>query len=79
MEVVFFRCALATAFCFVGLYRAKADWKGSNQKMLLLRGLFGTLGALFLFYYAAEYPACVGDDDPISVADLYEHHRDLCS
>ena len=42
MEVVFFRCALATALCFAGLYRAKADWKGSNRKMLLLRGLFGT-------------------------------------
>jgi drug/metabolite transporter (DMT)-like permease len=49
MEVVFFRCALATALCFAGLYRAKADWKGSNRKMLLLRGLFGT-SALFFFF-----------------------------
>jgi drug/metabolite transporter (DMT)-like permease len=49
MEIVFFRCALATVLCFAGLYRAKADWKGSNRKLLLLRGLFGT-SALFFFF-----------------------------
>lgn len=49
MEVVFFRCAIATLFCFAGLYRAKADWKGSNRKILFLRGFFGTI-ALFLFF-----------------------------
>ncbi|NOT48811.1 MAG: DMT family transporter [Acidobacteria bacterium] len=49
MEVVFFRCAISTVFCFVGLHRAKADWKGSNRKMLFLRGFFGTT-ALFLFF-----------------------------
>jgi drug/metabolite transporter (DMT)-like permease len=49
MEVVFFRCAIATGLCFVGLKRRKADWKGSNRVMLLLRGLFGT-AALYLFF-----------------------------
>ncbi len=49
MEVVFFRCSIAAVFCFVGLHRAGADWKGSNKTMLLLRGLFGTT-ALFLFF-----------------------------
>ncbi len=49
MEVVFFRCAIATVFCFIGLHRAKADWKGSNRMMLFLRGMFGTT-ALFLFF-----------------------------
>lgn len=49
MEIVFFRCILATAFCFAGLYRAKADWRGSSRKLLLLRGLFGTT-ALYLFF-----------------------------
>lgn len=49
MEVVFFRCSLASIFCFIGLYRAKADWKGSSRKLLLLRGGFGT-AALFLFF-----------------------------
>ena len=49
MEVVFFRCAIASIFCFVGLHRAGADWKGSNRKLLFLRGFFGTT-ALFLFF-----------------------------
>lgn len=49
MEVVFFRCAIASVLCFAGLYRAGADWKGSNRKMLFGRGLFGTT-ALFLFF-----------------------------
>lgn len=54
MEVVFFRCSLATLFCFVGLYRAKADWRGSNRAMLLLRGLFGTT-ALFFFFITLQH------------------------
>ena len=49
MEIVFFRCVIASSFCFIGLYRAKADWRGSNRTLLLLRGLFGTT-ALFLFF-----------------------------
>ena len=53
MEVVFFRCTLATIFCFVGLHRAKADWKGSNRKILFLRGLFGT-SALFFFFQTLQ-------------------------
>lgn len=49
LEVVFFRCALGVVFCYVGLKRAGADPVGSNRKILLLRGLFGT-SALFLFF-----------------------------
>lgn len=49
MEIVFFRCSIATLFCFLGLYRAGADWKGSNKRILFLRGFFGTT-ALFLFF-----------------------------
>jgi drug/metabolite transporter (DMT)-like permease len=49
MEVVFFRCLFASAFCFIGLYRAGADWKGSHRGLLLARGLFGTT-ALYLFF-----------------------------
>ena len=56
MEVVFFRCALATAMCFAGLYRANADWKGSNRKMLLLRGLFGTAALYFFFLTLQNIP-----------------------
>jgi len=53
MEVVFFRCLLATLFCLVGLKRAGADWRGSNHTLLLLRGLFGTT-ALYLFFTTVQ-------------------------
>lgn len=53
MEVVFFRCVLATAFCLIGLYHAGADWKGSNRTLLLLRGFFGTT-ALYLFFVTVQ-------------------------
>jgi drug/metabolite transporter (DMT)-like permease len=49
MEVVFFRTTIASAFCIIGLYRANADWRGSNRSLLLLRGIFGTT-ALYLFF-----------------------------
>lgn len=53
MEVVFFRTTIATTFCVIGLYRAGADWKGSNRTFLLLRGIFGTT-ALFLFFLTLQ-------------------------
>lgn len=53
MEVVFFRCSLSAVFCLIGLQRAKADWKGSSRKLLLLRGLFGT-SALYLFFVTLQ-------------------------
>lgn len=53
MEVVFFRCVVASSFCFIGLYRAGADWRGSNRTLLLLRGLFGTT-ALYLFFVTVQ-------------------------
>ena len=53
MEVVFFRTTVATAFCLIGLHRAKADWRGSNRTLLLLRGVFGTT-ALFLFFLTLQ-------------------------
>lgn len=53
MELVFFRCGVATLIGFVALYRAKIDWLGSNRMLLLLRGLFGTI-ALFTFFYTIQ-------------------------
>ena len=53
MEIVFFRCAFGVFFCYVGLRRANADWRGSNNKLLLLRGLFGTT-ALYLFFLTVQ-------------------------
>lgn len=53
MEIVFFRCAFGVIFCYVGLRKANADWRGSNRKMLFLRGLFGTI-ALYLFFTTVQ-------------------------
>lgn len=53
METVFFRCAVAAAFCLAGLYRANADPIGSNHLYLLLRGVFGTT-ALFCFFLTLQ-------------------------
>lgn len=53
MEVVFFRCSIASVLCFAGLYRAGADWKGSNRTLLLLRGIFGTT-ALYCFFVTVQ-------------------------
>jgi drug/metabolite transporter (DMT)-like permease len=53
MEVVFFRCIVASAFCLIGLYRVGEDWRGSNRTLLLLRGLFGTV-ALYLFFVTVQ-------------------------
>lgn len=53
MEIVFFRCALGVFFCYVGLKKANASLKGSNRKLLLMRGLFGTT-ALVLFFLTLQ-------------------------
>ncbi len=54
MELVFFRCGIATLIGFVSLYRAEVSWIGSNRTLLLLRGLFGTI-ALFTFFFTLQH------------------------
>lgn len=53
MEIVFFRCLVSAAICFVGISRAGADWKGNNNALLIARGSFGTL-ALFMFFVTVQ-------------------------
>jgi drug/metabolite transporter (DMT)-like permease len=53
VEVLFFRCTIATSLCFIGINRKKADWWGSNRKMLFFRGVFGTT-ALYLFFVTLQ-------------------------
>jgi len=53
MEIVFFRCIIATAMCVYGLQRANASLVGSNHLMLVLRGVFGTT-ALFCFFLTLQ-------------------------
>ena len=56
MEIVFFRCTFGVIFCYIGLRKAGADWKGSNRKLLLLRGLFGTTALYFFFLTVQNIP-----------------------
>lgn len=53
MEIVFFRCVVASAFCIYGLKMAGGSIVGSNHTMLLLRGVFGTI-ALFCFFLTLQ-------------------------
>lgn len=53
MEIVFFRCLVSAAICFVGISRARVDWKGNNNALLIARGTFGTL-ALFTFFVTVQ-------------------------
>ena len=56
MEIVMFRCLVGAAFCFYGLRNANADWRGSNRKSLLLRGIFGTTALYFFFITVQNIP-----------------------
>ncbi len=49
MELVFFRCAVASLIGFGLLKKQSISWAGSNRKLLLLRGFFGTI-ALYTFF-----------------------------
>ncbi|HKR03894.1 MAG TPA: DMT family transporter [Bacteroidia bacterium] len=53
MELVFFRCTVSSVFCFAGMYQHKVSGSGSNKKLLLLRGFFGT-AALYLYFLTVQ-------------------------
>ncbi|MBK7708924.1 MAG: DMT family transporter [Acidobacteria bacterium] len=56
MEIVFFRCFAGCVFCYFGLKRAKASFVGTNNTLLLLRGLFGTAALYFFFVTVQNIP-----------------------
>ena len=56
MELVFFRCTISSAFCFGGLAKEKISWIGENRKLLLLRGIFGTIALLTYFLTLKHMP-----------------------
>ncbi|MEP6902268.1 MAG: DMT family transporter [Actinomycetota bacterium] len=56
MEVVFFRCLFGVTFCVVALKRDQASLQGSNHKLLILRGLFGTTALYFFFVTLQNIP-----------------------
>lgn len=53
MEIVFVRCLVSALICGVGLARARVDWKGNNNALLLARGTCGTI-ALFAFFVTVQ-------------------------
>ncbi len=53
MEIVFFRCLIASIFCIIGLKRANASYIGENYLYLVLRGVFGT-AALAMFFLTVQ-------------------------
>ncbi len=56
MEIVFFRCGISLLLCFYQLHLMQVSWKGSNRKLLLLRGAFGTLALYTYFITIANMP-----------------------
>lgn len=54
MEIVLFRCGISAAICLWILKHSGIDWRGSNRKLLILRGLFGTL-ALYTFFITLKH------------------------
>ncbi len=53
MELVFFRCGIASVIGLVSLGKEGVEWWGVNRKLLFLRGAFGTI-ALFSFFYTLQ-------------------------
>ncbi|MBX2903965.1 MAG: DMT family transporter [Chitinophagales bacterium] len=53
MEVVFFRCFTAMLIAFAYVAKQGSNWMGSNRKLLLLRGFFGTV-ALYTFFLTLQ-------------------------
>jgi drug/metabolite transporter (DMT)-like permease len=55
-EIVFFRALISLVMCSYSLYRLKIPFLGSNKKILLARGLAGTIGLVLYFYTLQVLP-----------------------
>lgn len=53
MELVFFRCGIASVLGLAALRKEGVGWWGVNRRLLFLRGTFGTI-ALFSFFYTLQ-------------------------
>ncbi|MCW5907048.1 MAG: DMT family transporter [Chitinophagales bacterium] len=56
MEIVFFRCFVSLLLCVALLYKQGVGWRGSNRKLLLARGIFGTIALYTFFITLREMP-----------------------
>ncbi len=56
MELVFFRCGISTVLSLTVLLSIKENLLGNNHRLLVLRGVFGTLALLTYFITVKEMP-----------------------
>jgi drug/metabolite transporter (DMT)-like permease len=56
MEIVLFRCGISLTICMYLLHKSNISWKGTNRRLLLLRGVFGTLSLYAYFVTIAHMP-----------------------
>jgi drug/metabolite transporter (DMT)-like permease len=56
MEVVFFRCFVSMVLCAIVIAKDKIPWQGSNRKLLIARGVFGTISLYTFFLTLHEMP-----------------------
>jgi drug/metabolite transporter (DMT)-like permease len=56
MEVVFFRCGISLLLCIYYIKKENIDWKGTNRKLLMLRGVFGTASLFAYIVTIAHMP-----------------------
>lgn len=55
-EIVFFRALVTLIVCYILLRKAKVHPWGNNKKLLILRGIFGTIGLMMYFYTLQNMP-----------------------
>ena len=53
-ELILFRSLVSLVLCLIPLMRARIPLLGNNRKVLLARGIFGTM-ALSLFFYTLQF------------------------
>ncbi|MBK8415849.1 MAG: DMT family transporter [Bacteroidetes bacterium] len=56
IEIVFFRCGVSLLICFYQLKKEQLDWKGTNRKLLILRGVLGTIALYTYFITISKMP-----------------------
>lgn len=56
MELVFFRCGISTVLSMAVLLAINENLTGSNHRLLILRGVFGTMALLTYFITVKEMP-----------------------
>lgn len=56
MELVFFRCGISTLLSMAVLLSIKENLIGNNHRLLVLRGVFGTMALLTYFITVKEMP-----------------------